>query len=55
MTPYTEARERRQTQAQHRAAERARRETTRRLIEELRTEGTISGRRAARIRRAVSA
>lgn len=53
MTAYTEARRRGDTQGQFRAAERAKRQTHAALIEKLKQDGTYSGRKAARIRRAL--
>lgn len=50
---YIEARKRGDTQGQFRAAERAKRETHAALIEKLKQDGTYSGRKAARIRRAL--
>ena len=50
---YTEARKRGDTQGQFRAAQRAKRETHARLIEELRQSGTWSGKKAAKTRRAL--
>jgi hypothetical protein len=51
MTTYLEARSARQTQAQHRAGERAKREMNKRLLEELKPD--LSRRKLARIRKAL--
>jgi hypothetical protein len=53
MNSYTAARQRGDTQGQYRAAERAKRTTHARLIEELRASGTWSGKKAAKVRRAL--